>query len=65
VEGLKIVKRDIALVQNAGEAGGRLRWEPLADHAAETGAQGDHIGHIALIAAIVERQAPLLIDNQS
>jgi hypothetical protein len=65
VEGLKVVKRDLALVQNAGEAGGRLRWEPLAAHAAETGAQGDHIGPMALIAAIVERQAPLLIDDQS
>jgi len=29
-----------------------------------TRAQGDHIGYIALIAAVVERQAPLLIDDQ-
>jgi len=36
----------------------------LADHAGETRPQGDHIGHIALIAAVVQRQAPLLIDDE-
>ena len=36
----------------------------MADHAGETRAQGDHNGHMALIAAVGERQAPLLIDDQ-
>src|SRR6266446_10867709 len=32
LEGLEVVKRDVALVQDYGEAGGRLGEEPLADH---------------------------------
>jgi hypothetical protein len=36
----------------------------VADHLVQAGAQGDDISHIPLIAAVVEREAPLLIDHQ-
>src|SRR5262249_16012514 len=64
VGGLEVVKRDVALVQDEGEAGGRLGAEPLVEHAGETRSQGDYFSHIALIAAVVERQAPLFIHDQ-
>jgi hypothetical protein len=64
VEGLAGVKRDGALGQEEGEAGGRLGGKPWGAQAGETRAQGAPSGPLALLAAGGERPAPLRLDAQ-
>jgi hypothetical protein len=58
-----VVQRDMAFVQDQWEACGGLLGEQLANHPGQARAQGDHIRGMALVAASIEGQAPLLIDD--